>query len=91
MSIELTIAINLAIVAVSVGVAWGMLSGKIASLSEKVSDLSDTRATNERIDNVLTKLEGLDGRFMDKLDSLKEQLIKLDEEMADIKIRVHDR
>ena len=77
MNIDINFISSIAATFIMIGISWGILSAKVNQLKEHVQQIEKTRPTNERIQTVLTKLEGLETRILDRFEQLDHEIRNL--------------
>ena len=80
---------NLGVMVLTVGIAVGTIKSKLANLEEKFHTIVESMATNDKMDNVITRLEGLDGLLSERVESLRVQVDKLEEEISSLRTSIN--
>lgn len=66
--------ISIGTAAVMVAVQWGIMNARISTVTAAVEHLDQVKASKERINTVLARIDGLEQRILDRIDTLDEKL-----------------
>ena len=71
---DLGTLISIGSAAVMVAVQWGIMNTRITTIISTVEHLDQTKASKERINTVLARIDGLEQRILDRIDTLDDKL-----------------
>ena len=57
-----------------VAVQWGIMNTRITTIIAAVDHLDQVKASKERINTVLARIDGLEQRILDRIDTLDDKL-----------------
>lgn len=73
-SVDLGTLISIGSAALMVAVQWGIMNTRITTIISTVEHLDQTKASKERINTVLARIDGLEQRILDRIDTLDDKL-----------------
>ena len=73
-SFDLGTLISIGSAALMVAVQWGIMNTRITTIIAAVDHLDQIKASKERINTVLARIDGLEQRILDRIDTLDDKL-----------------
>tara|TARA_Y100000361_G_scaffold143142_1_gene149858 strand:+ start:2486 stop:2725 length:240 start_codon:yes stop_codon:yes gene_type:complete len=73
-SFDLGTLISIGSAALMVAVQWGIMNTRITTIIAAVDHLDQVKASKERINTVLARIDGLEQRILDRIDTLDDKL-----------------
>lgn len=73
-SVDLGTLISIGSAALMVAVQWGIMNTRITTIIAAVDHLDQVKASKERINTVLARIDGLEQRILDRIDTLDDKL-----------------